>query len=162
MEQPRPRPPRWAKPVFDAPTWLYRHRLGWVLGRRFLTVTHIGHRSGKVYQTVLSVVRHDPDSGESVVTSAYGTRADWYVNLQRMPARLVQIAGQEFIPEQRFLDDAEAREVAIAFCKAHPLRARGANSAMAAIGAIPKDTFCDPVDLYASLPMIAFRPRTTP
>lgn len=161
MNQPRRRPGRWVKPIFDAPTLLYRHRLGWLLGRRFLAVTHVGRTSGKLYETVLEVVSYERDSGESIVASAYGPTADWYRNLQQTPARLVRTGRHQFVPQQRFLDRDEARTAAVAFRTAHSLEARMANTVMAAIGAVPRNTFSDPVDLFASFPMIAFRPSGT-
>jgi deazaflavin-dependent oxidoreductase (nitroreductase family) len=159
MDQPRPRPARWAKPLFDAPTWLYGHRLGWLLGRRFLSVTHVGRTSGRLYETVLEVVVHDRDTGERIVASAYGAEADWFQNLQRAPARLVQTGRDRFVPEQRFLEPDEVRAVAARFREDHPLEARVANRVMAAIGAVPKDAFPDAVELFASFPMVAFRPK---
>lgn len=159
MNQPRPRPARWAKPIFDAPRWLYGHRLGWLLGHRFLAVTHVGRTSGKLRVTVLEVARYDRDTGESVVASAYGATADWYRNLQQTPARLIRTGRREYVPEQRFLDADEARAVAVAMRTANPFEMRIANRVMDAIGAVPKGTFSDPVDLIASFPMVAFRPR---
>lgn len=161
MVDPRPRPARWAEPLFDAPAWLYRHRLGWLLGRRFLAVTHVGRRSGKPYETVLEVVQHDRRTGESIVVSAYGATADWYRNLQESPAGLIRTGRQEFVPEQRFLTPDEARAVAVTFREAHPIEARVVNRVMAAIGAVPKNTYSDPVDLVASFPMVGFRPRSS-
>jgi hypothetical protein len=34
--------------LFKLPLALYRLRLGWLLGRRFMQLTHVGWRSGKV------------------------------------------------------------------------------------------------------------------
>ena len=162
MDRPRARPARWAKSLFDSLTWLYGHRLGWLLGRRFLAVTHVGRTSGKLYDTVLEVVIHDPETGERIVASAYGPNADWYRNLEQTPARLVRTGRERFVPEQRFLGPQEARTVAERFGQEHRLEARVANRVMAAIGAVPKDTFSNPVDLFASFPMMAFRPQTPP
>jgi hypothetical protein len=41
------------------PIWLYRLRLGWLLGNRFLMLTHIVRKSGQPPQSVLEVVGHD-------------------------------------------------------------------------------------------------------
>lgn len=32
--------------LFRAPIWLYRRGLGWLLGKRFLLINHIGWKSG--------------------------------------------------------------------------------------------------------------------
>lgn len=154
----RPRPPAWATTVFKAPTWLYGHRMGWLMGRRFLEVTHIGRKSGKERLTVLEVVKIDPVSGESIVASAFGPKADWYRNLQAAPAVWVRQGAREYTPEQRFLTPEEGRAVAEEFSEAHPLEARVANRVMDAIGAVPYGTYEDANDLFASFPMVAFRP----
>jgi hypothetical protein len=61
---------------FKLPIALYRARLGWLLGHRFLLLTHRGRKSGKIHQTVLEVVRYDPATRESVALSAWDARAD--------------------------------------------------------------------------------------
>ena len=43
--------------VFGAPARLYDAGLGWLLGERFLCLTHVGRRSGHRYRTVLEVAR---------------------------------------------------------------------------------------------------------
>lgn len=155
----RPQPVRWAKPIFNAPSWLYRRNMGWLLGDRFLEVTHIGRKSGKERFAVLEVVQHDRSSGESVVASAYGPTADWYRNLQEKPAVRIRQGRREYVPEQRILDTDEIRQIANRFASDHPLEARAANRVMAAIGAVPYGTFSNPADLFASFPMVAFRPQ---
>lgn len=40
---------------FRLPIWLYRLNLGWILGERFLLLTHTGRKSGLVRQTVIEV-----------------------------------------------------------------------------------------------------------
>ncbi|MGH2369220.1 MAG: nitroreductase family deazaflavin-dependent oxidoreductase [Chloroflexota bacterium] len=89
--------------LFAMPRWLYRYNLDWILGHRFLLLTHRGRRSGRVYRTVVEVVRYDPGTRESVVVSAWGDRADWYRNLQAAPALSIQTGGQHYTPIQRFL-----------------------------------------------------------
>lgn len=63
------------------PVWLYRLRLGRLLGRRFVMVTHTGRKSGRQHQTVLEVVRYDPATGVVVVASGWGEKADWFRNI---------------------------------------------------------------------------------
>jgi deazaflavin-dependent oxidoreductase (nitroreductase family) len=158
----RPRPARWAKAVFEAPNWLYEHGLGWTLGGRFLAVQHIGRRTGRTLTTVLEVVVHDPTTDERIVASAYGRTANWYRNLQEHPATLVRTGRTEFVPEQRFLTAEEGREVAERFGREHRLEARVGPRVMAAIGAVPAGTFDDPVEMFASFPMVGFRPGHGP
>ena len=114
------RPSRLLKVVFDAPAVLYRIGLGRMLGKRIVAVTHRGRKTGQLRETVLEVILFDPANKESVVVSAYGTRADWYRNLQVQPALRVRTGRMDYVPEQRFLTAEETREAAIEFSRRHP------------------------------------------
>ena len=39
---------------YNLPIALYRVRLGWLLGHRFLLLTHQGRKTGRILQTVLA------------------------------------------------------------------------------------------------------------
>lgn len=145
--------------IFRAPSWLYRRRLGWLLGKRFLEVTHRGRKSGNVYQTVLEVIKHDPITEESVVVSAYGSGADWYRNLEEEAAIRVRTGRRDYIPEQRFLSKAEAHDTAAEFCGRHRLEAKLMPRVLSAIGADGPAEVSHPVEFLARLPMVAFRPK---
>lgn len=108
-EETRPlQPGRWLATLFRAPVKLYDWHLGWVLGHRFLRLTHQGRRSGRHYRTVLEVVRHDRTTGELVVMSGFGPTADWYRNILAQPALQVEVGRERFVPTQRILSDQEA------------------------------------------------------
>jgi deazaflavin-dependent oxidoreductase (nitroreductase family) len=92
---------------FNAPILLYRARLGWLLGHRFLLLTHRGRKTGKIRRTVLEVVHYDPTTRESAVLSAYGERADWYQNICARPAVQVQTGSSQYVPQYRLLHDDE-------------------------------------------------------
>jgi deazaflavin-dependent oxidoreductase (nitroreductase family) len=81
---------------FKVPVWLYQVGLGGVLGHRFLQLTHRGRSSGRLYRTVLEVVRYDPRTQESVVCSGWGTRADWYRNIVANPPVKFETGGQRY------------------------------------------------------------------
>jgi hypothetical protein len=66
------------------PVYLYRLHLGWLLGQRFLLLTHIRRRSGQRHQTVLEVVGRDA-AGDATVMSGWGRRADWHRNVDHQP-----------------------------------------------------------------------------
>lgn len=103
----------------------------------------------------------DRDTSESVVVSAYGAGADWYRNLQARPALRVRTGLMSYVPRQRFLTPEESREAALEFSRRHPSEVRLVPKVLPAIGAaVPKSSDQHPVDLLASLPMVAFRPRT--
>ena len=63
------------------PVWLYRLRLGRLLGRRFVMVTHTGRKSGRQHPDCPGVVRYDPATGVVVVASGLGEKADWFRNI---------------------------------------------------------------------------------
>lgn len=107
---------------YNLPILLYRMRLGWLLGHRFLLLTHQGRTTGKVRQTVLEVVHYDLASHESAVLSAYGVRADWYQNTLAHPAHEVQTGFERYVPQQRLLDAAE-RLAALRIYQQHYRRA---------------------------------------
>ncbi len=68
--------------VYAVPQALYRHGLGWLLGRHFLQLTHTGRTSGRRYRAVVEVVHYDAATGEAVVWAGYGKGSDWYRNVR--------------------------------------------------------------------------------
>jgi deazaflavin-dependent oxidoreductase (nitroreductase family) len=82
--------------------------MGFVLGRRFLRLTHVGRRSGTRYATFLEVVRYDPAVPELVVVSGFGARADWLRSLQAGGPAEVTVGRATFQAEHRRLGLDEA------------------------------------------------------
>jgi len=156
----RLRPSPMFKAFFDAPRWFYGHGLGWLMGKRFMALSHVGRRSGVERKTILEVAVYHPDTQEMIVASAFGPKADWYLNIQAKPAHLIQVGRVGYVPQQRFLQPDEAHAAAQEFCRKHRLEARAAIPMFVAMGGAEKGEFSDPVDLLASLPMVAFRPAT--
>lgn len=97
--------------LFQAPTLVFRIGLGWLLGERFLMLTHVGRRSGRRYRTVLEVVGRLPASDEFVVVAAFGHSADWLRNAQAGGAREVAVGRRWFHPAVRLLPPEEAAEI---------------------------------------------------
>jgi hypothetical protein len=64
--------------VFATPAGLYDRRLGWLLGRRFLCLTHRGRKSGNRHQAVLEVLAWSPLAREAVVVSGFGRRSNGF------------------------------------------------------------------------------------
>jgi deazaflavin-dependent oxidoreductase (nitroreductase family) len=90
------------------PALLYDWHAGWLLGHRFLRLTHTGRRSGRRYQTVLEVIGTGSAPGEVIVIAGLGRSADWYRNLLAHPAIEVAIARDRFRPAHRVLSEPEA------------------------------------------------------
>lgn len=98
----------WLKAAFRLPDLLYRHGLGWVLGRRFLRLLHVGRRTGTRHATVLEVVRHDPRRAEFVVVSGFGPHADWLRNVEAGNTVEGTVGRHTFVADHRRLDREEA------------------------------------------------------
>jgi hypothetical protein len=145
--------------LFGSPSRLYGWDLGWLLGHRFLALTYRGRRTGRTLRTVLEVIGYDPSTQESVVASAYGLRAGWYLSIRSAPALLVETGRLRYAPQQRFLAPDEARAVSEAFCRAHPIEARLGASLLGWIGAAIDRRPASVSQTLASLPMVAFRPQ---
>jgi deazaflavin-dependent oxidoreductase (nitroreductase family) len=96
------------KRMLRIPVFLFRWRLGFLMGERILLLTHIGRASGRVYQTPIEVVEHDRSTREYIVCSGTGPQADWYRNLLTHPAPQIQVKNQRWQPVQRLLSPNEA------------------------------------------------------
>jgi deazaflavin-dependent oxidoreductase (nitroreductase family) len=140
------------------PSYLYRFRLGRLLGHRFLLLTHRGRKSGLTRRTPLEVLHFDPRSRESVVLSAWGQKADWYRNIEASPPLEVETGGERYPPMPRFLTAEEAYAVITAYAIRHSLVARVLERAFGypvTRSAASRRTFAD------SAVLVAFRPRDT-
>jgi deazaflavin-dependent oxidoreductase (nitroreductase family) len=91
-----------------APRALYRRRLGWLLGHRFLLLEHIGRITGHQHQTVLEVIDYDPSSGEAIVMSGWGKTSDWYRNVESTGRARITVGRQSMGALASVLTDTEA------------------------------------------------------
>jgi len=142
--------------VLHVPDHLYSLHLGRLLGDRFLLLTHRGRRSGLVRRTTVEVVEHDRSTGEYIVCSGTGPRADWYLNLKAAPALEVQVGAHRWVPRQRFLDAAEAARRFADYEHDHPGTARRLLELM---GNSYDGTDSGRVAMMAHMPMVAFGER---
>ncbi len=143
---------------FDLPILLYRARLGWLLGHRFLLLTHQGRKTGTVHHTVLEVVYDDPATRESAVLLTYGERADWYQNILAHPALEVQTGKSRYVPQQRLLGVEER----LAALRIYRGRYRRAFTAVIGLLGYPYDgSEAGLTALAAVVVMVAFRPSET-
>ncbi|HEY5317300.1 MAG TPA: nitroreductase family deazaflavin-dependent oxidoreductase [Solirubrobacteraceae bacterium] len=94
-----------------APASLYDGHLGWILGERFLLLTHVGRRSGRRYRTMLEVIGRDDARGELMVMAGLGRSAQWYRNLKASPASEVAVGRRRFVSTHRELEPHEAAAV---------------------------------------------------
>jgi deazaflavin-dependent oxidoreductase (nitroreductase family) len=117
------RPPAFMIPILKLPLFLYRTGLGWMFGHRFMLLTHIGRRSGKLRQTVLAVLRFDPETREIMAISAWSA-SDWYKNILTTPALQVETGFTRYAPTQRFLAPEEIATLFEEYRHKHPIFSR--------------------------------------
>ena len=128
-------------------------------GRTFVAFTHVGRKTGQLYETVAMVSRYDEATGEAVICAGWGPQTDWYRNLRAHPAVKVQLSGETFAPQQRFLTDEEAFEVAGQLRREHPYRLRFF-SAVLGWGDLRDDGRVR--EFVGTHPFVAFRPAKAP
>lgn len=103
-----------------APIWLYRARLGALLGPRMLMLEHIGRSSGRRRYVVLEIVDRTRDDC-FVVASGFGTTAQWFRNVRVEPQVRVWIGSHGPAPATaRVLDQAEADRTLGDYRTRHP------------------------------------------
>jgi deazaflavin-dependent oxidoreductase (nitroreductase family) len=115
------RPGRILRAVLRAPATLYDWRLGWLLGHRFVRLSHTGRRSGRTYQTMLEVLRIDPTTGEIVVVAGLGRTTDWLRNLEAGGPCEVAIGAYRGPARHRVLGTIEAAAVLADYERRHRL-----------------------------------------
>jgi deazaflavin-dependent oxidoreductase (nitroreductase family) len=120
--------PAFMIPLMKMPLILYRLGLGWMLGKRFMRLTHVGRKSGKIYHTVLAVLRFDEQTQEIFAVSPW-SGSNWYHNIQAAPALAVETGNIRrgrirYTPIQRSLTPEEIAELFIAFRQQYPIFSR--------------------------------------
>lgn len=103
------------------PIWLYRLRLGWLLGNRFLLLTHTGRKSGKPRETVIEVVRHDTQTDTYYVVSGWAEKSNWYQNIRKSPEVTVQVDGRKFQAQAEFIPFDQEVEIMASYAREHPV-----------------------------------------
>lgn len=103
------------------PIWLYRMRLGWLLGNRFLMLTHTGRKSGQPRQTVIEVVGHDKETDTYYVVSGWGKKSDWYQNLLKLPHTTIHVGRRKFRAMAEFIPSEKAIKILEVYAREHPL-----------------------------------------
>ncbi len=111
--------------VLRLPIWLYRWRLGWLLGGRFLLVHHTGAKSGLPRNTVLEVVRHDAAAMTWTLASGFGAKSHWYKNLRKTPDCAIEFGRKRYDVRAQFPSDKEGGEVMAEYAQRNPGAARG-------------------------------------
>lgn len=145
--------------LLQAPARLYDWNAGWILGRRFLRLTHVGRRTGRRYRTMLEVVGEDRERHELIVIAGLGRRAQWYRNVLAGGAVEVAIGHERFAPAIRALDAVEAAAVLAEYERRNRYIAPLVRRALSwLVGWRYEGTEAGRRRLAADLPMVALRP----
>ncbi len=102
------------------PITLYKARMGWLLGKRFLMLTHTGRKSGVERFTVLEVVDHDPDAGTYFVASGWGDKAQWLQNVEANPSAEITIGMKRTHVTAVRMSRQQSELVFIRYADIHP------------------------------------------
>lgn len=145
--------------LLRAPARLYDWNVGWVLGRRFLRLTHVGRRTGREYQTMLEVVGENRNRHEVIVVAGLGRSAQWYRNLLADKATEVAIGRERFAPRYRELGLAEAAAVLAEYEQRNRYIAPVVRRVLSwLVGWHYDGTEVKRLQLVSELPMVALRP----
>jgi deazaflavin-dependent oxidoreductase (nitroreductase family) len=146
--------------LFRWPVYLYRWHLGWLLGHRFLLLTHTGRHSGIRRQTVLEVVDYRKSGPEVVVVSAFGRNADWLRNIEATPDEIVTVGAQHFAASHRLLDEQEAMSAIRSYEYRNRFIAPVVRAGLSwVVGWRYQSKHEDRRRLVRQLPLVAFAPR---
>jgi deazaflavin-dependent oxidoreductase (nitroreductase family) len=139
------------------PLALYSLHMGWLLGQRFLRLTHFGRKSGKPYQTVVEVVDHDQVTDSYIVTSGWGEKSDWFQNLQKTPEAIINVGRRRLNVKADRLSVDQSERWLLSYAQKHPRTFRELARIMT--GESLTGTSDDCHRLAEAVPVVAFRPR---
>jgi deazaflavin-dependent oxidoreductase (nitroreductase family) len=142
---------------------LYRARIGWVLGHRFLLLVHRGRRTHTLHRTVLEVVAWRQADREAVVVSGLGPGAQWYRNVLAGEAVEIEIARLRLAPSVRRLDNEETIRTIADYERRNRVIAPVVRAGFSALGGFRYDgSDAARRRLAETLPLVAFRPSDDP
>ena len=142
--------------LFRVPILLYRLNLGFLLGGRFLLLTHTGRKSGIARQVVIEVVDHDRETGAYYVAAAWRKKADWYLNILQNPRVKVQVGNRQFETEANQMSEKEAELILWDYALRHPFAMRELSTLMLGERLPPTRETC--ARLAQSIPLIVLNP----
>jgi deazaflavin-dependent oxidoreductase (nitroreductase family) len=134
--------------LLSAPLLLYRLGLGWVLGQRFLRITHKGRKTGRRHRTVVEVIKADPEAGVYYVASGWGATSQWFRNVTADPRVHITVGRRKFKAEAERLSIEDAERILREYRQRHSIAAKG-------LGRIFGTD--DPHEIAQVVPVVAFR-----
>ena len=141
------------------PIWLYRWHLGFLLGHRFLLLTHTGCKSGLKRQTVVEVVSYDRATHRYVVASGWGKSSQWLQNVEAHPEVTIDSAGEHLEAAAVQLSPDQAHQELSTYARMHPLAFRELATLIMGSQQGTREEIC--ARMAQVTPLIALQPRHT-
>jgi len=142
------------------PILFYRLHLGWLLGKRFLLLTHTGRKSGLPRRTVIEVVRRDPHSGACVVASGWGRKSDWFQNISHNPLVTITLGAKQFAARALLLSAGQGAQELLDYARRYPLAFRELSAFMTGRPLEASPQACQ--ELANTIPLVVFEPLPEP
>ena len=156
MFEKRPNP--LLKFFFKTPVFLYKIGLGGferLIGAEWMLLTTVGRKSGKPRRTMVDILEYDKEADTYYIEAAYGSRADWYKNIQANPVFDAQVGRRKFKARAGALTADGAADQLVEFYRRKPAYTR---SVMAMVGMKFKDE--DDLRVVArNLTLLAVKPE---
>lgn len=111
-------PTGWKRTAFRVPIYFYRAGLGFLFGKRFLMLEHVGRKSGETRRTVLEVVVNDPDA--VYVAAAWGSKAQWLENVRVNPDVTFHLGSRKHSSRAEAVTVPRAEELMARYAAKHP------------------------------------------
>lgn len=112
--------------MYRLPIYLYRVRLGWLLGNRLLLLHHVGRKSGKPRLVVLEVAEYNCATDSFDIASGWGPTAAWYRNVLATPDVTIEVGRRTLAVTALPLSKEEGAEVFVRYAARHPKAAEKA------------------------------------
>ena len=106
------------KKLYRLPIFLYRLGFGPMIGKVILIISHHGRKTGKIRRTSVEYFQHE---GRLFVMSGFGSRPDWYQNLQADPRAGLKIKNRQICARARSPQGEAEWDQVIAFLKSSPV-----------------------------------------
>ncbi len=151
-----PHPSGLLRLAMRSPILLYRLRLGWLLGKRFILLEHRGRKSGVIRRTVIEVVDHNPLFGSYVVAAAWGKKSDWFKNISVNPRVTIGVGLRRFSAIASTLSANEATHHLNVYARKHPFAFKQLGSIL--IGSASKEPENIIKSFAESIPLVQFIP----
>ena len=137
------------------PITLYKARMGWLLGQRFLMLTHTGRKSGIRRFTVLEVVDYDSDEGTYFVASGWGEKSQWLQNVGADPSAEITIGVRQHHVTAVRLSGEQSQQVFLRYARIHPIAFRKLGKFMTGVEIEPDEAGA--ARLAQTVPVVALK-----